>query len=784
MATPPLSKELAKEALAALDKCHGNKVKAAELLGIPRNTLLNRLQAAKRYDMEIAAQPIVDETVELKDRIRSLEAQIAGHRRETLDERYIREKILDLKEGYESISPPDWLAVNSSGKHSQSVPTLVLSDLHWGEVVDLKQMSGVNEYNIDIANRRLKTVITKSVSLLQNHISNTNYPGFVLCLGGDMLAGDIHEELTNTNDVPVFPALLNLMEALIAAIKLLADEFGYVYIPCVAGNHGRTTRKPRAKQRNETNLDWLLYQFLTLHFQEDDRIVVDSPIAPELTYKVYNHTYHLCHGDQLGKGGDGLIGFLGPVVRGDHKRRSLQSQLNNPYNTLIHGHYHTYAATQRFISNGCFKAGSPVTMRDGRMKPIEQVLIGDEVVTREGNIRKVVDAFSRANASRLVVLKCGSKHSEIRLTPNHRVWAIKASTVRHWVTQGGTMTETLHDPIPGWIESANLSVGDYVEIPAPTVTVDSGEYTHEFCRLIGFYLAEGSVSGPGGKLHHVDFSLHRDEELYANFIVQASTNKFGKARHYLPRTRPTSRSVVIDSVEASEYMVAVAGKGCEHKRLRDDIMLLPPNKQLEVLIGWLLGDGHTTQHGRYKAGVCVSGTTVSRDLIEQMRIIALRCGFFASINALAPGVNGRRKRTAYTLMFSGETARALAKHLDEYSPEIHALKRSKPTDFKSIEVDGRFFARLTDVWIENHAGLVYNLTVDEDHTYIVNGVGVANSLVGYDEYALANGFSFEVPQQAFWLTHPDYGVTFSMPIHAEEPKKIKPRPWVSMESRV
>lgn len=352
MAQKPLSMELAKEAIAAYEKCRYNQVQAAALLGLPRNTFVNRLKAARQYGLDIPIAPIVDETVELKDRIRTLEAQIYSHKRETLDERYIREKILDLKEGYESISPPDWLLSGPHKTASKSVPTLVLSDLHWGESVDLRQMSGVNEYNIDIANRRLKTVVTKSVTLLRDHISGVEYPGFVLCLGGDMLAGDIHEELTNTNDVPVFPAMLNLMEGLIATIKLLADEFGQVYVPCVAGNHGRTTRKPRAKQRNETNLDWLMYQFLMLHFQSDERVVVDSPVSPELTYKVFNHTYHLCHGDQLGKGGDGVIGFLGPVVRGDHKRRSLQAQLNNPYNTLIHGHYHTYAATQRFISNG------------------------------------------------------------------------------------------------------------------------------------------------------------------------------------------------------------------------------------------------------------------------------------------------------------------------------------------------------------------------------------------------------------------------------------------------
>jgi hypothetical protein len=43
--------------------------------------------------------------------------------------------------------------------------------------------------------------------------------------------------------------------------------------------------------------------------------------------------------------------------------------------------------------------------------------------------------------------------------------------------------------------------------------------------------------------------------------------------------------------------------------------------------------------------------------------------------------------------------------------------------------------------------------------FIVNG-----SLKGYDEYASNNNFGFEPPRQAFWVTTPENGVTFSAPI--------------------
>jgi hypothetical protein len=57
---------------------------------------------------------------------------------------------------------------------------------------------------------------------------------------------------------------------------------------------------------------------------------------------------------------------------------------------------------------------------------------------------------------------------------------------------------------------------------------------------------------------------------------------------------------------------------------------------------------------------------------------------------------------------------------------------------------------------------------------IVNG-----SLVGYNEYAYQGNFPFEAPKQALWLTHPEHGITFSMPIRVEDEKEVKGSSWVA-----
>ena len=265
----------------------------------------------------------------------------------------MKRKILGLRDA--EVHPPAWLAppARKVGANRQ-VPTLMLSDLHWGEVVFPAQVNGVNEYNIAIAQRRLRTAVERAIELCTRHMVSPSYPGIVLALGGDMLSGDIHEELSESNEMPVMPALLDLLGCLIWAIGRLADEFGHVFVPAVTGNHGRNTRKPRAKNRVYSNFDWLLYQFLALRFATDKRVAFCIPDGPDAHWSVYGHRYCMTHGDQF-RGGDGMIGALGPIIRGDHKKRSRNGQIDLGYDTLLLGHWHQLIQLQRLIVNGSLK---------------------------------------------------------------------------------------------------------------------------------------------------------------------------------------------------------------------------------------------------------------------------------------------------------------------------------------------------------------------------------------------------------------------------------------------
>jgi hypothetical protein len=290
----------------------------------------------------------------MRDRLRDLETEVRSLQAKVLTDERIRREILSLSAGIADAAPPSWTVTPSTAKHSPGVPTLFASDWHWGEVVDGSQIGGVNSYDLATARKRARTLIGNTVDLLTNHMVNPKYPGIVFALGGDMLSGDIHEELTASNEMETMPALLDLYGTLIWCIETLAGEFGNVFVPAVTGNHTRTTRKPRSKGRAYTSFDWLLYQFLAKHFEGDKRVSFKVPTGPEILYRIYNHRYLLTHGDQW-RGGDGIIGAIGPIFRGDSKKRARNAQVGTGYDTLICGHWHQQMQLRRLIVAGSLK---------------------------------------------------------------------------------------------------------------------------------------------------------------------------------------------------------------------------------------------------------------------------------------------------------------------------------------------------------------------------------------------------------------------------------------------
>ena len=289
----------------------------------------------------------------LEAELNSAKSTIRLLRQSEYTEGQVREEIYRLARA--SPNPPKWLT-NLPPGNTLGVPMTLWSDWHAGEVVTPQEVGGTNEFNTAILHERAKRLVDQIIDVCFNQLTHTSYPGIVVCLGGDMISGDIHEELAVTNDRYTLQTLHDLLDVLIAAITKLADRFGNVFLPCVPGNHGRSTKKPRAKGRAYTSYEWHLYCLLERYFQGDKRIVFYIPPETDAHFTVSNHRFLLTHGDCLGvKGGDGIIGALGPIMRGKIKVSNAESHIGRSFDTILMGHWHQYIALMGCIVNGSLK---------------------------------------------------------------------------------------------------------------------------------------------------------------------------------------------------------------------------------------------------------------------------------------------------------------------------------------------------------------------------------------------------------------------------------------------
>lgn len=300
----------------------------------------------------------------------SLRKELKFLRKEEDTAERIRETILGLTA--QPPAPAPWVTGKGGHSGTRGCPMTIWSDFHYGEYVDKDQTNGINEFSPAIAKRRIQRLVNTTIDLCYNHMGRAKqeYPGAVICLGGDMVGGDIHEELLATNLKTSHQAVNDLTDMLAAAIEEMASKFGKVYVPGVVGNHGRSTKKMLMKNRVFTNYDWSIYTNLERHFRKEKHIVISPSNTADSLFSVFGHRYLLTHGDSLGvKGGDGIIGALGPIMRGSMKVHNSNAEMGRDFDTLVIGHWHQYITLPGLIVNNALKGYDEYAYLSLRAKP-------------------------------------------------------------------------------------------------------------------------------------------------------------------------------------------------------------------------------------------------------------------------------------------------------------------------------------------------------------------------------------------------------------------------------
>lgn len=242
--------------------------------------------------------------------------------------------------------------IDNNSRHGV-IPTLFISDVHFDEIVKIEQIAGINKYDRDTAVKRLRYTFDSAINITGNYM-NLKFDGFVCAFGGDMLSGNIHEELRENNEAPILESVIKLSEELITGIEKLKQKFKKVFVPMVVGNHGRLDKKMRMKYKVQDNFEYILYHYIAKHFKNDKNVSCYVSESSDCQYSVYSTKFLLTHGDQF-KGGNGIAGIFSPIMRNDFRKRTRQSAVNNPYDVLLIGHFHQLITTKKLIVNGSVK---------------------------------------------------------------------------------------------------------------------------------------------------------------------------------------------------------------------------------------------------------------------------------------------------------------------------------------------------------------------------------------------------------------------------------------------
>jgi predicted phosphodiesterase len=252
----------------------------------------------------------------------------------------VRTEIFNLRE--QSPEPPDWLD-REPHKSTSGIPLVCLNDWHGGEMVEKDQVANLNEFNHAILRKRVRILHDTVVDLCFNHMTNPNYPGLVAAILGDMITGIIHDELMATNEGPVTHSVQLVKNLIIGLLLNWKRRFKNIAVIAVPGNHGRDTPKPRLKNYVYESWEWLIFCAVEEFFRDDPDVQVYVPNEVDAHFTIFGHRFLATHGDNLGvKGGDGIIGALGPIARGALKVGAQQAQAGRDFDTLVIGHYHIY----------------------------------------------------------------------------------------------------------------------------------------------------------------------------------------------------------------------------------------------------------------------------------------------------------------------------------------------------------------------------------------------------------------------------------------------------------
>ncbi|MDG7020999.1 MAG: SufD family Fe-S cluster assembly protein [Nitrososphaerota archaeon] len=359
---------------------------------------------------------------------------------------------------------------------------------------------------------------------------------------------------------------------------------------------------------------------------------------------------------------------------------------------------------------GCLPADELVSTGQ-QLVPIESLGSRDAVVSHTGAQAAVTKQFIHTHKGRMLTIVPQSEANAFKLTPEHPVLCVKRDRLpsEKGVSGGrGVLAEGLDSVEPSFVPAGELEVGDFIVYVAPTATVDDHVLSEAVVKILGIYLAEGSISFDAALGTDVmEFSFgpsENDRRLAAELIglirSVGETATIDEAHRPGPRVATRSRTLI-------DLCAAHCGMGPATKVLSEKVIRLPVEKQ-ELLLRYYLG-------GYGKRGVndaarppAARRSTASRLLAFQVQEMLARGGVYASVSV----------RKASRERIRGRTASRRTQYVVQY-PETKRRSRV-------MRRGNLYLVPIRRIASEEWNDLVYNLEVERDNSYLVRGFAVHN----------------------------------------------------------
>lgn len=220
---------------------------------------------------------------------------------------------------------------------SQATPIIQWSDWHLEERIEKKTTRGLNEYNPDIASKRVDTLALNTLKIVKKERQDVKINQIVVCLGGDFINNFLHEHDVQMNFMHPIEATIFAKNMLVKALSTLAKngDFKKIYVPCIRGNHGRLTKRMQSSNDYKMNLEAVLYYMLKQEL--NDSIFEFQIPESELGYiEVYDKKIRIMHGHQIN-----YQGGVGDITIPVNKFIMKQDKTEKADWNLMH-HYHRF----------------------------------------------------------------------------------------------------------------------------------------------------------------------------------------------------------------------------------------------------------------------------------------------------------------------------------------------------------------------------------------------------------------------------------------------------------